>query len=143
MNDESQLQAFFVSDGFHSVRCVFSDLCRKLFEHTYPESVNIAQIVNMLICVQAFRVELRVPFSLVQKGETGTKNGNIYETSVHSCNLNLIKSLEVVLIVDELRVISFDRFGMKMPSSLAFDDQVCSHLNVLRHFLMKQLITPQ
>ena len=45
--------------------------------------------------------------------------------------------MEVVMIADELRVISFDRFGMKMPSSLAFDDQVHNHLNVLRHFLIK------
>ena len=48
-----------------------------------------------------------------------------------------------MLVIDELRVISFDRFGMKMPSSLAFDDQVRSHLNVLRHFLMKQLVSSQ
>ena len=51
--------------------------------------------------------------------------------------------MEVVLMVDELRVISFDRFGMKMPSSLAFDDQVRSYLNVLRQFLMKQLVLAQ
>jgi len=40
-------------------------------------------------------------------------------------------------VVDELRVISFDRFGFQMPSSLAFDDQVRTYLNLLRHFLMK------
>ena len=48
--------------------------------------------------------------------------------------------MEVVLVIDELRVISFDRFGMKMPSSVAFDDQVRVHLNYLRHFLMKQVL---
>jgi len=55
----------------------------------------------------------------------------------------MIKTLEVVLIVDEMRVISFDRFGMRMPASLAFDDQVRSYLSVLRHFLMKQLVIAQ
>ena len=35
---------------------------------------------------------------------------------------NLIKHIEVVLVIDELRVISFDRFGMQFPSSVAFDD---------------------
>ncbi len=48
-----------------------------------------------------------------------------------------LKNLEAVLVIDELRVISFDRFGMKMPSSVAFDDQIRVHLSYLRHFLMK------
>lgn len=64
----------------------------------------------------------------------------MYEQMQYKLNANLVKNMEVVLLVDELRVISFDRFGMKMPSSLAFDDQVRSYLNVLRHFLMKQLV---
>ena len=55
----------------------------------------------------------------------------------------LIKNLEVVLVIDELRVISFDRYGMKMPSSVAFDDLVRTNLSYLRHFLMKQSIYPQ
>ena len=48
-----------------------------------------------------------------------------------------------MLVIDELRVISFDRFGMQMPSSVAFDDQVRAHLSFLRHFLMKQVLIPQ
>ena len=67
----------------------------------------------------------------------------MYAKAEQTLNAASIKSLEVVLIVDELRVISFDRFGMSMPSSLAFDDQVRAYLSVLRHFLMKQLIVPQ
>ena len=51
--------------------------------------------------------------------------------------MHSLKNVEVVLVIDELRVISFDRFGMKMPSSVAFDDQVRIHLSYLRHFLMK------
>lgn len=51
--------------------------------------------------------------------------------------------MEAVLVIDELRVISFDRFGMKMPSSVAFDDQVRVHVSFLRHFLMKQVLLPQ
>ena len=46
----------------------------------------------------------------------------MFERAQYKLNANLVKNMEVVLIVDELRVISFDRFGMKMPSSLAFDD---------------------
>jgi len=67
----------------------------------------------------------------------------MFASGTQDSSLALIKSLEVVLIVDELRVISFDRYGMKMPSSLAFDDQVRNHLGVLRHFLMKQLLLTQ
>ena len=67
----------------------------------------------------------------------------MFESTQYKLNPNLVKNMEVVLIVDELRVISFDRFGMKMPSSLAFDDQVRSYLNVLRQFLMKQLVLAQ
>ena len=48
-----------------------------------------------------------------------------------------MKQLEVVLVIDELRVISFDRFSMKMPSSVAYDDQVRIHLNFLKHSLTK------
>ena len=61
----------------------------------------------------------------------------MYAKAEQTLNAASIKSLEVVLIVDELRVISFDRFGMSMPGSLAFDDQVRAYLSVLRHFLMK------
>ena len=67
----------------------------------------------------------------------------MFERAQYKLNPNLVKNMEVVLMVDELRVISFDRFGMKMPSSLAFDDQVRSYLNVLRQFLMKQLVLAQ
>ena len=51
-----------------------------------------------------------------------------------------LKQLEVVLVIDELRVISFDRFSMKMPSSVAYDDQVRVHLSYLQHFLTKQAL---
>jgi hypothetical protein len=32
------------------------------------------------------------------------------------------QDLEIVLVIDELRVISFDRFHVKMPSSVMYDD---------------------
>jgi hypothetical protein len=98
----------------------------------------------MLICIQSFKVEIRAPFALTQQlgKASGSESAKMYASAEYQMNANLIKSMEVVLIVDELRVISFDRFGMKMPSSLAFDDQVRSYLNVLRHFLMKQLVLP-
>ena len=50
---------WFVSDGFHSVKCHFSQSCRGAFTETYPESVRIYDLVNMLICIEKCRVELR------------------------------------------------------------------------------------
>ena len=143
--DDDQLLDFFVSDGFHSIKCLFSERCKERFGEVYPGSVKIASIVNMLICVQSFRVEMRAPFALADQKVEAEEDGaaQTFESSLYKLNAGLVKSMEVVLLVDELRVISFDRFGMKMPSSLAFDDQVRSHLNVMRHFLMKQLILRQ
>jgi hypothetical protein len=46
--------------------------------------------------------------------------------------------LEVVLVIDELRVISFDKLSMKMPSSVAYDDLVNVHLSYLTHLMTKQ-----
>ena len=47
-------------------------------------------------------------------------------------------NLEVVLVMEELRVISFDRFQIKMPSSVAYDDLVRVHLAYLKHHLTKK-----
>jgi len=46
----------------------------------------------------------------------------------------------MVLVIDELRVISFDRFHVKMPSSVMYDDQVRIHLSYVRHLLKKRAI---
>ena len=123
--NDGDLTDYFVSDGFNSIKCHFSEVCRKKFEETYPTSLHISNTVNMLLCVQNYQVELRA------------SNANAKGSDFHS-----LKNLEVVLVIDELRVISFDRFGMKMPSSVAFDDQVRAHLSFLRHFLMKQVLIP-
>ena len=56
-----------------------------------------------------------------------------------SCPVDLqsLKQLEVVLVIDELRVISFDKLSMKMPSSVAYDDLVNVHLSYLTHLMVK------
>ena len=107
--------------------------------------MRIYNTVNMLICVQNYYVELRCP--AVGMGGTGGANAspmNLFSSNKSSLSLTndmlALKNLECVLVIDELRVISFDRFGMKMPSSVAFDDQVRVHLSFLRHFLMKGLL---
>lgn len=132
---------YFVSDGFHSIKCQFSEVCRESFERAYPTSIRIFNIVNMLICVQSYFVELRCPNNNMAAGLATPVN--LFKGSNAASDLRSLKNLEVVLVIDELRVISFDRFGMKMPSSVAFDDQVRVHLSYLRHFLMKQVLLKQ
>ena len=50
---------YFVSDGFHSIKCCFSEICKENFDRIYPSSVRIFNIVNMLICIQSYYLELR------------------------------------------------------------------------------------
>ena len=100
----------------------------------------------MLICVKSFRMELRAPSPTAQKpgaGPSEKQNLNTSEKTAGASDVHLLKNLDVVLVIDELRVISFDRYGMKLPSSVAFDDQVRSNLSYLRHFLMKQVLLLQ
>ena len=64
--EDDQLMDFFVSDGFHSIKCLFSDRCKETFGQAYPSSVKISTILNMLICIQSFKVEIRAPNALAQ-----------------------------------------------------------------------------
>ena len=52
----------------------------------------------MLLCIENYKVELRTP---------NAKNSG--------SDFHQLKNLEVVLVIDELRVISFDRFGLNLP----------------------------
>lgn len=113
-------------------------MCREAFERTYPASVRIFHVVNMLICIKSYRVELRCPAALSAKS-TGCSL-SLFKGASAGADVNALRALEVVLVIDELRVISFDRFRMKMPQSVAYDDQVCIHLTYLRHFLIKQIL---
>lgn len=42
---------YFVSDGFNSIKCHFSEVCKETFGKMYPQSIKIYNIVNMLICI--------------------------------------------------------------------------------------------
>ena len=95
----------------------------------------------MLISVQSFRLELRAPSPSLARASNGESNvTDLSGKEAGASDIHLLKNLDVVLVIDELRVISFDRYGMKLPSSVAFDDQVRSNLSFLRHFLMKQVL---
>ena len=101
----------------------------------------------MLISVQSYRIELRVPSvstaagsASLQKSNGESASADVSGKEAGASDIHLLKNVDVVLVIDELRVISFDRYGMKLPSSVAFDDQVRSNLSFLRHFLMKQVL---
>ncbi len=53
---------------------------------------------------------------------------------VHKYEYVVRKGPEVVMQIDEMKVISFDRFQMKLPSSVHYDDYVRVHLDFLKHF---------
>ena len=52
-NSES-CEDYFASDGFNSIRCMFSETCKENFSLVYPQSLKIANTVNMLICIQSY-----------------------------------------------------------------------------------------
>lgn len=109
---------FFVSDGFNSIRCVFSPLCKENFQRTYPSSIKIHNTVNMLICVKQYQYQIRQADSAQDDPE--------------------VQALpEVMIVVDELKIISFDRFSMKLPASVQYDDFVRVHLSFYSHFSQK------
>ena len=75
----------------------------------------------MLISVQSFRLELRAPSPSLARASNGESNvTDLSGKEAGASDIHLLKNLEVVLVIDELRVISFDRYGMKLPSSVAF-----------------------
>ena len=117
-NTSSLYADYFVSDGFHSIKCAFSPICKENFERSYPSSIKIFNIVNMLICVHSYRLELR------SKDFSRDHSGVVDFFGSGKAGAQSLSSLEIVLVIEELKVISFDRFSMKMPASVAWDDQV-------------------
>ena len=51
LTSTNQQSDYFVSDGFNSIKCGFSAVCKEFFSKTYPNSINIFNTVNMLICI--------------------------------------------------------------------------------------------
>ena len=46
--------------------------------------------------------------------------------------------IEVVMQIDDLQVISFDKFNFKQSQSVEYDEQVRIHVNFVIHFLAKK-----
>jgi hypothetical protein len=99
---------YFVSDGFNSIKCHFSELCKESFDRMYPSSIKIYNIVNMLICIQSYSMVLRNRDYDLTKQPLQPTTDLVAELLKQTQGRQT--DLEVVLVIDELRVISFDRF---------------------------------
>ena len=53
---------YYISDGFHQIKCQFSEECIKKFESKYPSSITFESIINMLVCVYDYKLILETPF---------------------------------------------------------------------------------
>ncbi|CDW81589.1 UNKNOWN [Stylonychia lemnae] len=126
---------FFICDDQHQIKCVFSNICKEKFEQRYPSSVKIYNIVNMLVCVQEYQLQLQQ-----QDLESGLKkviNQNDGGSFMNT-KLRLGNKLEVVMEIDDLQVISFDRFTLRQCQSIDYDESIRIHINFVMHFLSKK-----
>lgn len=126
---------YFVSDGFNSIKCHFSEICKETFGRMYPQSIKIYNIVNMLICIKSYYLILRNKDYDLSKQPLQASNDLV--TELLRQTQGRATDLEVVLVIDELRVISFDRFQVKLPASVQYEDQVRVNLGYMKHFLQK------
>eukprot|EP00347_Sterkiella_histriomuscorum_P010986 403374183 len=125
---------YFICDDQHQIKCVFSNQCKEKFEQCYPSSVRIYNIVNMLVCVQEYQLILQS-----QDLESGQKRV-INKPGENSLNekMRLGNKLEVVMEINELQVISFDRFTLRQCQSIDYDESIRIHINFVSHFLSKK-----
>ena len=108
----AEAEEFFISDSFSSIKCEFSDACLQSLAQRYPSSVRVSRLGGMLIYVERWRL----------------KYLRSHQSSTYS----------VVLEVEEMRVVSFDRFPMKLPASVMYDDHVRLYLRFNRQNKTKQ-----
>lgn len=74
----------------------------------YPSSIKIYNIVNMLICIQSYSMVLHNRDYDLTKQPLQPTTDLVAELLKQTHGRQT--DLEVVLVIDELRVISFDRF---------------------------------
>ena len=46
--------------------------------------------------------------------------------------------VEVALVIDDLQVISFDRFTLKMCPNIEYDETTRIHMNFVQHYKLKK-----
>lgn len=125
---------FYICDDQHQIKCIFTNQCKEKFEQRYPSSVKIYNIANMLVCILEYRLVLRSP-DLISGQHKQVNQSNELQISE---NLKLSNNLEVAMEIDDLQVISFDRFQLRQSQLINYDESIRIHINFVTHFLSKK-----
>lgn len=149
-NCNKQLSKWMISDGFNQIMAVFTKECQQEMEDTYPSCINVHTLDSRVICIKDFEIELKMPFDSIQNidknnhgvrnwgpnsGEKGRKSEN-NAMNQQLCWKNL--SLELVLVIKSLKIISYDNTAMQRKIPLTNDDQVQNHLQFILHHKFKE-----
>ena len=137
-----------MSDGYQAIHCQFSPKCRAEFEDRYPSSIKIDELDGTLVCVNAFSLQLE---HQLHSGSDVSAAADVGETREHvaqgafkdtllSRKCWRSTSVKVYLLVDSLKVITFDNVfqGKGTSSSVADEPQVEQHLRFMAHHLFKE-----
>lgn len=124
---------FYVCDDFNMIKCQYSPQCKEKFEQRYPKSISIYSIYNMLVCLQDYRLIIRDTSDVKLNGESALQKDRIGAMQLGS-------KIEVIMEIDHLDVISFDRFSFKRSPSIQYDEGIRIHTNFLIHYLNKKAL---
>jgi len=80
----------------------------------------------MLVCLQEYRLVLQ------------DAEGRLDESRISQ--LKLGSKVEVLMQIDDIQVISFDRFNFKMSQLVDYDENIRIHLNFVTHFIQKKAL---
>lgn len=99
-----------MQDGYNAIECRFSDKCRAEFEDRYPSSIIIDELDGTLVCVNAF--SLKLEHELHSDSVTSTvadvSHSGAFKESLLKAKCWRSTSVKVYLLVDSLKVITFD-----------------------------------
>ena len=119
---------YYVSDDYNQIKCTFSNECKERFDQRYPASLNAYKVANMLVCLQEYQLILK----------NGDTDMNTMKLDQRISKLKLGSKVEVIMQIEDLQVISFDKFNFKNSQSVEYDENVRIHINFVIHFLSKK-----
>lgn len=57
---------YLISDGFHTVKAIFTKECQEEMEDIYPSCINVHTLDNRLLCIKDYEIELKMPFNDIE-----------------------------------------------------------------------------
>ena len=84
------------------------------------------KVANMLVCLQEYQLILK------------DAEGNVDNNRISK--LKLGSKIDVIMQIEDLQVISFDKFNFKVSQSVEYDENIRIHMNFVIHFLSKKSI---